>query len=215
MYYISMDKFIEAVAARKKDIVAIKYIRGEVIRKLLHFLIALVPLFAALSKDLALMLLTAGTLVYIVAEKLRLEGVQILFISNITVIASRKRDMGRFVLGPVTLALGAMMALLIYPEPAARIAIYALAFGDGFSSLIGKLVKGIKIPFTRGKTFSGSFACFVSVFLITWRILGSFWKALIIAVSATLLEALPTGDLDNLIIPIGTGLVTSLLIGII
>jgi len=215
MYYTSMDKFIEAVAARKKDIVAIKYIRGEVIRKLLHFLIALVPLFAALSKDLALMLLTTGTLVYIVAEKLRLEGVQILFISNITVIASRKRDMGRFVLGPVTLALGAMMALLIYPEPAARIAIYALAFGDGFSSLIGKLVKGIKIPFTRGKTFSGSFACFVSVFLITWRILGSFWKALIIAVSATVLEALPTGDLDNLIIPIGTGLVTSLLIGII
>ncbi|MEJ2665213.1 MAG: phosphatidate cytidylyltransferase [Spirochaetia bacterium] len=185
------------------------------IRKLLHFLIALVPLFAALNKDLALMRLTVGTLVYIVAEKLRLEGVQILFISNITVIASRKRDMGRFVLGPVTLALGAMMALLIYPEPAARIAIYALAFGDGFSSLIGKLVKGIKIPFTRGKTFSGSFACFVSVFLITWRILGSFWKALIIAVSATLLEALPTGDLDNLIIPIGTGLVTSLLIGII
>jgi phytol kinase len=168
-----MDKFIEAVVTRKKDVVAIKQIRGEVVRKLLHFLIALVPLLAALNKNFALMLLTAGTIGYIIAERLRLEGVQILFISNITIVASRERDKGRFVLGPVTLALGAMLALLIYPEPAARIAIYALAFGDGFSSLVGKIVQGIKIPFTRGKTIAGSLACFVSVLLITWRILGS------------------------------------------
>ena len=173
-----MEKFIQAVAARGKDVTAVRQIKVELVRKLLHFLIALVPLLAAFNKDFTLMLLTAGTIAYIFAEKLRLEGVEIFFISNITIVASRERDKSGFVLGPVTLALGAMMALLIYPEPAARIAIYALAFGDGFSSLMGKIIQGIKIPFTRGKTVAGSLACFVSVFLITWRILGSFWYSI-------------------------------------
>jgi phytol kinase len=210
-----MEKFIQAVAARGKDVTAVRQIKGELVRKLLHFLIALVPLLAAFNKNFTLMLLTAGTIAYIFAEKLRLEGVEIFFISNITIVASRERDKSGFVLGPVTLALGAMMALLIYPEPAARIAIYALAFGDGFSSLMGKIIQGIKIPFTRGKTVAGSLACFVSVFLITWRILGSFWKALCIALVATVLEAMPTADFDNIIIPLGTGLFTSIVIGVI
>ncbi len=210
-----MDKFITAIVTRKKEAAQVRQIKGELVRKLLHFLIALVPLLVTISKDFTLMLLTTGTLFYIIVERLRLQGITVFFISNITVVASRNRDVGRFVLGPVTLALGAILALLIYPEPAARIAIYALAFGDGFASLIGKIVRGIKIPFTRGKTFAGSFACFVSVFLITWRILGSFWKAFCVALVATALEALPTGDFDNLIIPIGVGFFTSLLIGII
>jgi phytol kinase len=210
-----MDKFITAIVARKKDAAQIKQIKGELVRKLLHFLIALVPFIVTISKDFTLMLLTTGTLFYIIVEKMRLQGITVFFISNITVVASRDRDVGKFVLGPITLALGAMLALLIYPEPAARIAIYALAFGDGFASLIGKIVRGVKIPFTRGKTLAGSSACFISVFLITWRILGSFWKAFCVALFAAVLEALPTGDFDNLIIPVGVGFFTSLLIGII
>jgi phytol kinase len=210
-----MDKFISSIVVGKKDAAQIKRIKGELVRKLLHFLIALVPFLVTISKSFTLLLLTTGTLFYIMVEKLRLQGIPVFFVSNITVVASRDRDIGRFVLGPVTLALGAMLALLIYPEPAARIAIYALAFGDGFASLIGKIVRGIKIPFTRGKTLAGSSACFVSVFIITWRIMGSFWKALCVAFFATAIEALPTGDFDNLIIPLGVGFFTSLLIGII
>jgi dolichol kinase len=37
-----------------------------------------------------------------------------------------------------------MLSLLLYPDPAASIAIYALAFGDGLASLVGKLVGRIR-----------------------------------------------------------------------
>ena len=137
-----MDKIIQTLTAKKyrNNAIAIRQIKGEIIRKMIHFLIALVPLMANFNKLFAIVALTSGTLFYIFAERLRNQGYNIIFISNITCFTARARDKGHFVLGPVTLAIGAMCALLIYPEPAARIAIYALAFGDGFASLMGKLV---------------------------------------------------------------------------
>jgi phytol kinase len=196
-------------------LLAILGIRGELVRKLLHFLVALVPLMANVDKGFTLLLLGTGVIFYIIVEKLRQEGVYVLVISDLTVFASRERDKGRFVLGPVTLGLGAMLALALYPEPASRIAIYALAFGDGFASLAGKLFRGIKIPFTKGKTLAGTSACFIAVFIITFRILGNPVYALLTAAVAAFLEALPTEDLDNILLPAGTGLFVSLLLGLL
>ncbi|RPJ05690.1 MAG: phosphatidate cytidylyltransferase [Spirochaetaceae bacterium] len=187
-------------------------LRGEIIRKLIHFIIAIIPLIAAYSRVMAFSLLTAGTIGYVIAEQLRLSGMKVLIISDITIMSSRDRDKGRFVMGPVTLAIGAMAALLLYPEPASRIAIYALAFGDGFASLIGKLVGGIRIPHTKGKTFAGSMACFIAVLSISFRILQDPIKAVIIATSANVLVGLPTDDLGNILIPVGTGLATVILL---
>ncbi len=190
-------------------------IKGELVRKLIHFLVAVVPFIAVVDKTFTMLLLGTGIIFYTVMEKLRQEGVYVLIVSDLTIFASRDRDRGGFVLGPVTLGLGAMLALALYPEPASRIAIYALAFGDGFAGLCGKLIGGIKLPFTRGKTLAGSAACFLAVGLITFRILGNPWYALATASVAALLEALPTDDLDNIILPIGTGLFVSVLLGII
>jgi dolichol kinase len=105
-----------------------------------------------------------------------------------------------------------MLALMLYPEPAATIAILALAFGDSISSLVGKLYGNLKIPLTGGKTFAGSIACFLVVLFVAYRITGSFALAVPIAIAATALEALPTRDLDNILMPVGTGFITSELI---
>ncbi|MBN1524044.1 MAG: phosphatidate cytidylyltransferase [Spirochaetales bacterium] len=188
-------------------------IRGEIIRKLIHFMIAFVPLLAMINKPMTFMILGTGIFFYIIVETLRLQGRNVILISNITEMSARDRDRGKFVLGPVTLALGAMLALTLYPEPAGRIAIYALAFGDGFASLAGKLTGWIKLPFTRGKTLAGFLACFFVVFIISFRILGNPLFALLIAATAAILEVLPTDDFDNILIPLGTGLVTALLVG--
>lgn len=185
-------------------------IQSEIIRKTIHLSIALVPFLAEINKILALFLLTGGTLFYIIVEKLRQQGIAVIFFSQITTIASRERDQGRFVLGPVTLGVGAILALLMYPDPAAQIAIFALAFGDGFASLIGKIINGIKIPLTNGKTLAGSSACFVSVFFITLYIVKNPIYAAAVALVATVMEMLPTGDLDNILIPVGTGFFVSL-----
>jgi dolichol kinase len=183
---------------------------GELIRKALHLLIALVPLMAAVDLRVTMAILASGTLFYVFAEKLRTEGRPVFIVSDLTLIASRERDRGRFVFGPVTLGVGTMLALILYPSSAAAIAIYALAFGDSLASLAGNLIRGIKLPLTQGKTLAGSMACFLVVLLSTYRITGSIRLALIIAAVAAVLEALPAGDFDNLFLPVGVGFAATL-----
>ena len=187
-------------------------IQKELVRKAIHLMIAFVPTLAAWNFNLTVTLLIGGVLIYTYSEYLRTQGKYVFMISDLTSIASRDRDKGHFVLGPITLGLGALLALLLYPHPSATIAVYALAFGDGLSSLAGKLFGLKKIPFTGGKTIAGSFTCFAAVLLITFHLTNRLGHALIIAFGATFLEALPSRDMDNIIIPVGTGLIATSLI---
>ncbi len=186
-------------------------IQKELVRKAIHLMIAFVPTLATWNFTFTVSVLMAGILTYTYSEYLRSLGKYVFLISDITAIASRDRDKGHFVLGPVTLGMGALLALLLYPHPSASIAIYALAFGDGLSSLAGKLFGLKKIPFTGGKTIAGSFTCFAAVFFIAFNMFDNLGSAILLAFVATLLEALPSRDLDNIIIPIGTGFIAGLL----
>src|SRR5512135_578477 len=127
-------------------VTALERFQGEIVRKSLHFLIALVPVLASVSLSATLGLLAAGTLFYAFAESSRLRGIPVPLVSDLTLIASREKDRDGFVLGPVTLGLGAMLSLLLYPLPAASLAIYALAFGDGIASLAGTMLGGPRLP---------------------------------------------------------------------
>ncbi len=191
--------------------VFIDVLQKEFIRKIIHLMIALVPSLAAWNFPLTVSLLILGILVYSSAEYLRTRGHLVPIISNITAMAARNRDQGHFVLGPVTLGIGALSALLLYPHPAAAIAIYALAFGDGLSSLAGKFLGGPQIPFTGGKTLCGSLTGFLAVFLSVMFFSNSIFIVFILASTAMILEALPSKDMDNIIIPVGTGLAAYLL----
>ena len=187
--------------------VVLQELKTEIIRKSIHFLIALSPTMALVNRPATMLVLMIGTLCYTYLETLRFSGVEIPLISSITTMASRPRDKGRFVLGPVTLGIGALLALLLYPSPAASIAIYALAFGDGFASLIGKLFGRIRPAFLWGKSVEGSLACFTAVLFISYQVSYNYKTALIAAVTATLVEVLPLKDYDNLAIPIIVGFV--------
>lgn len=181
-------------------------IRKELFRKGIHLFIAFVPPLASINLFATFILLGCGTLVYSVSELLRYRGIRVPIISAVTEYAARERDKGKIVLGPATLGLGAMAALFFYPDPAASLAIYALAFGDGLSSVFGKLFGSVKIPYCNGKTYVGSLSCFIAVFFFSLILVKSPGLALVTAVSATILEAIPLKDLDNIIIPLGTGL---------
>ncbi len=187
-----------------------KELHTELLRKSIHMMVAFVPTFARFNLLLTFFALSGAVFLYSYAEFMRIKGIKVPFISNITSSASRSKDRD-FVLGPVTLALGALMALILYPEPAAAVAIYALAFGDGFASLFGKLFGRRVIPFSGGKTFAGSSACLISVFLVTLSISGSVKAAVIISIATTFIEVIPSGDLDNMLIPVGTGLIAALI----
>ena len=168
-------------------------------------LIAMVPTIAAIDRGVALALLGVGAIIYTYSELLRARGYSLVLISGLKECALRERDKNSFAGGPVTLALGAMAALLFYPSDIAKIAIYALAFGDGFASIIGKLFGTIKIPFTGGKTLEGSMACFFVVLISTFKITSNIGVSFIIALVTTIAEAFPLGDYDNFVIPVVAG----------
>jgi dolichol kinase len=182
-------------------------LKTECIRKGIHFLIALSPVMAVMSRPVTIAILIAGTLLYTWFEVLRLSGVKIPLVSSLTSIASRSRDKGHFVLGPVTLGVGALLALLLFPPPAASIAIYALAFGDGFASLVGKFFGVHRPSIMLGKSIEGSTACFIAVFIAALRVSGSMYAALASAITATLVEVLPLEDFDNIALPMAVGFI--------
>ena len=186
-------------------------VRVELIRKSIHFLIALTPSMATISRPWTVVLLATGTLLYAYAESLRQAGIAVPIISSITNQAARSRDKGRFVLGPITLGLGAMLALLLYPNPAASIAIYALAFGDGLASLVGKLFGRLRPAFLMGKSLEGSLACFLAVFFFAYRVSSDIRISIFSALTATLVEALPLEDYDNIALPVSVGFAAALL----
>ena len=181
-------------------------LRTEIVRKAIHFLIALTPTLASINKMATAAILIIGTLGYTLMEYLRLSGVKIPIISYVTGMASRQRDIGGFVMGPVTLGLGALLALLLYPSNAAAVAIYALAFGDGFASLVGKFFGKWRPAFLSGKSVEGSLACFAAVLISAYAVCDNIHIACVAAFTATAVEALPLEDYDNIVIPMTVGL---------
>jgi len=186
-------------------------IRIELLRKSIHLLIAFVPGIALQNLGLAMGLLSGGVLFYAACECLRMEGYSVPVISKVTALAARRRDGDRFVLGPITLGLGALLSLLLYPNPAASIAIYALAFGDGLSSLVGKSFGSVRLPFTGGKSLEGSLTCLVAVFVSSWALTGDAPRSLAVASCATLIEAAPMKDFDNIVLPVAVGAIAAML----
>ena len=182
-----------------------KIILKELFRKSIHLCSSIVPLFFAAYYWYTVYGLLIIVSLYYFCELARLEGHPVPVVSLITETASRQRDECKFVLGPVTLVLGIVFAALVLPLSCARIGIFALAFGDGLASLAGKLFGRIKIPHTGGKTLEGSLTCFIAVFLSTYIVTRHFIPSLIIAFVTMIIEMLPLGDWDNMIIPVCAG----------
>ena len=174
----------------------------ELFRKAIHICAAFVPLFLDFAYYPVMVLLTLVLVLYCVAEYLRCKGHTVPVISFVTMVAARKRDENRFVLGPATLAMGVLLTAAFFQPLPARVGICALAFGDGLASLVGKCFGQIRIPFTGGKTVAGSLACFAAIFCSTYHITGSSSVALGCGLVGIGFELLPLKDLDNLVIPI-------------
>lgn len=184
----------------------------ELFRKSIHICSSFVPFFLKIAYWPIITLLFLALILYSTSEILRLKGYSIPVISKITEIAARKRDENKFVLGPVTLVIGILLAALILPLDCAKIGIFALAFGDGLASLTGRMIGKIIIPGAHGKTVAGSLACFLAVYIATFCVCGNCYVSLVIGVCAMLIEVLPLADFDNVLIPICIGFLYSIII---
>ena len=119
------------VVLRQKSIDIAK----EFFRKSIHLCSGFIPLFLKFAYWPTIIALAVVVIFYIVCEILRLNGINVPLISQVTQAAARKRDENKFVLGPVTLVCGILAAAFLWKYESACIGIYALAFGDGLASL--------------------------------------------------------------------------------
>ena len=179
---------------------------AELVRKGIHALIALEPSLAAWDRSLTALFLMCGILFYTWAESLRFLGFSPPLFSSVTAAVLREREKGFFALGPVTLGLGALLTLLVFPPTIAAAAIYALAFGDSAATLVGKFLGRLRPAFLSGKSLEGSLACFAATALTGYIVFQDWKTAFIMGLVSMLVDALPFKDFDNLFLPLAAGL---------
>lgn len=181
------------------------FLYKEIFRKSIHLCSAFVPLLLNYFYKTTIALLILAAALYSASQFLSLRGTRVPLISDITDIAARDRDRGKFVLGPLTLVLGIVASALLWSPKAATAGILALAFGDGLASLAGKVFGNLRVPYTGGKTCAGSLMCLTAIFVSSFFVLGNAWAALVLALCGMFLEVLPLKDFDNLLIPVLLG----------
>lgn len=174
----------------------------EIFRKAIHMCAAFVPFLLSYAYLPVMVLLGLVFVFYCVSEFLRCRGINVPVVSTITAAAARKRDENRFVLGPATLAAGVLIAAAFFKPVPAAVGIFALAFGDGLASLVGKFFGRIVIPGSAGKTVAGGLACFIAIFCSSFLVLKNVAMAFVVALVGMAIEILPLKDFDNLVIPI-------------
>ena len=177
----------------------------EIFRKSIHLCSAFVPLMMKYFYKTTIVLLLLAAVLYSLTQFLFLRGIRVPVVSDITDMAARERDRGKFVLGPLTLVLGIAASALLWQPQAAAAGIFALAFGDGLASLAGKFWGNLHIPYSGGKTCAGSLMCLTAIFVSSFLTLGNAGSALCLALCGMFLEVLPLKDFDNLLIPISLG----------
>jgi dolichol kinase len=103
--------------------------------------------------------------------------------------------------GATMLALGFLIAALLFPPHVAGVGMLYAGVGDAASALVGRRWGGLRFPW--GKSVQGSAAFFVAAIAAGWVAPEiAFRPALAAALAATLFESLPTLIDDNLILPV-------------
>lgn len=178
-------------------------VRHELFRKSIHLCAVTVPLLAMFSKTLTLWLVGVVTLCYAASESLRVLGVALPLFSGVTWRAMRPTESHGLVLGPFLFGVGIWLSLALFPLSAATVGIVVLAVGDGAASLTGRLFGQTVLAYNPQKTLVGSLTVFVvgAVVAISYLPLG--WS-LAVGVVASLLESLPLGAYDNLLLPLAS-----------
>ncbi len=179
-------------------------------RKGVHACSLLIPWLAGVSYLLTVMAIIVTTILYIASEWARLNGIRFPLFSPITKLCVRSSERRKFAMAPVTLALGVVLSLVLFPALIACVTIAILACADSMATIVGRFYGKIRIPYNQKKSLEGCVAFFITAFICA-VIYVPLKTALIVSLVSCIIESLP-GEFDNISIPLGTGLVLGLLI---
>ena len=177
----------------------------EIRRKLLHILIASVPIFSNLVYHTTLTVLFALPIIYMISECLRINGYSFPMLGRITKSSIRRMEERGVAFGPVTLIFGTILSLLFFPPVIASTVILIVAFADAAATIVGQSMGNHRIFYNKKKSWEGTIAAWIVAFLCGCIYLPISY-ALLVASFSSIIESLPLKSLDNLLIPISTGI---------
>jgi dolichol kinase len=180
-------------------------------RQLLHAALGLlfILLLFLLGRGHLMALLTAVFLIGCLIINYKMLGSKLWFADWF--IQKFDRDETRFPgYGSAWFVLGALMlTAFLHNTDEIAAGLFVLGFGDAISTLVGlRTHNPHKFSFNKSKSIEGSFAFFL-VSLLAFVFIG--WKAILLALVATVVEALPLPYDDNITIPIATVLLFAIL----
>lgn len=186
--------------------------KNEVLRGTIHICGFTVPILSSIvgQYTIALLILVV-TLMYIASEVAMMNGKHIPIISSITRHAKKNIELYEFATEPVFFAFGIMFTLLLFPASASSAAIGIFALGDSTAAIFGKIFGKTILPFNKGKTIEGLIGGLFFSFLAATVYLNPL-KALVGATIAMFIESLPLPISDNLIVPLITGVLLTIII---
>jgi dolichol kinase/phosphoserine phosphatase len=186
--------------------------RSLLIRKLLHALGIVIPLFLVryLSHSTIINIIILISLIYLVSETYRMFKIRIPLISDITLLAAGDYERHEFVVSPITYSTGIILALGLFPDMIGYAIIGILTLGDSASAFIGRKFGRTLLPFNKNKTLEGSIAGFLAAFLGATLFLNPV-HSLIASLIGMAIEAVPSPINDNITIPLSSGLILLLL----
>ncbi len=129
---------------------------------------------------------------------------------------SRTGDRREILRGPLYYGLVFVVCTLAFwrTSPVGILALMLMCGGDGLADLVGRKWGKAKLPFNAAKSWAGSAAMLIGGFVFGFAFVALFdrwgvfdpvlrlpiaaWKTAVIAVAATVVEALPLRDVDNL-----------------
>ncbi len=152
------------------------------------------------SKTVVLAALGSVTGVYILEELLRLRGKSVPLITAFTLKMCHPDETTHFISRPVYLAVGVILALLIFPENVAYASITILAVGDPVAGYVGEKFGRRHI---RQKSLEGFAAGLTAAFFATLLLVPPFLG--FVGSTAGLLIELLGGLDDNLTMPLIAG----------
>ena len=175
----------------------------EAFRKAIHSCSIAIPLLAAWSKAVTLWLVAGVTAMYLLSELMRFVGVAVPVFSAITWRAMRPSEPRSIVVGPFLFGVGIFALVAFFPPAAATVGVLVLAIGDSAASLVGRAFGNTTLPYNPGKTLLGSLSLFAVGVLVAIFFVSVPW-AILVGVVASLVESLPLGPSDNLLLPLAT-----------
>ncbi|GBG90956.1 hypothetical protein CBR_g51560 [Chara braunii] len=158
----------------------------------------------------------AAFVIFLIVMKYFLVGVGLVHDPKVVLAVTRRGNPKEILLGPMFYGLVVILATTLYwrHSPTGILVIAIMCGGDGLADIVGRRFGTHKIFFSPNKSWSGSLAMLLGSFVFGFGMVaffnfaGNFYPALslqkagvgvaVLSVIATIVEALPIPELDNL-----------------